>query len=67
MAKLVSPRVQGSQGRIENLVSNNSGLSAGDGLTAWRLKSGPPLALLKAYQKISVCVCVRLSFGNPEH
>lgn len=32
--------VQGSQGRIQNIGSDNSGLSEEGGLATWRLESG---------------------------
>ena len=35
-------------GRLENLLSNNSGLLAGGRLTTWKLGSGPAIALIKA-------------------
>jgi hypothetical protein len=55
--------LSGSQDRMKNLLINNLRLSAGDGLTMWRLGSSPAVVLFKAYQYINVC----LSFRNPEH
>ena len=40
---------QSSLDRIESLVTNSSGLLKGDGLTTWRLGSGPATVLHKAY------------------
>lgn len=52
--------VQGSQGRVENAVSDRSGLSEEHGLATRRLGSGPAAALFKAYQSIkAVCVFLR--------
>lgn len=53
--------VQDSQGRKQNLISNSSGLSVGNGLTAWRLGNGPVFEFIKAYENIKA---VHVSFKN---
>lgn len=56
--------VQGSQGRIQNLVIDNLELQSGGRLTTRRIGSSPVIVVFKAYQNIKA-LC--LSFRNPEH
>lgn len=50
--------VQGSQVRIQDLVSNNSGLSVGGRLDKWGLGSGPTIELFQGLQNIKAYMCV---------
>lgn len=57
VARGLPSQVQGSQGRVENVVSDRSGLSEEHRLTTRRLGSGPTVALFKAHQNIkAVCL-----------